>query len=67
MPPSGFSKDTTKHFLGFLRGNYQDLLAEVRSGKYPNAEAAMEYEIEQIGKAMEKMHINDNGELIERS
>ena len=66
MPPSGFSKQTVEGLLMFVKGNYEDLREEVRSGKHPSVEAAIDYEIAQLGKALEKLHINKEGELVER-
>ena len=66
MPPSGFSKQTVEGLLTFVKGNYEDLREEVRSGKHPSVEAAIDYEIAQLGKALEKLHINKEGELVER-
>lgn len=66
MPPSGFSKRTVEGLLQFVRGNYEDLREEVRSGKHPSVEAAIDYEIAQLGKALEKLHIDKEGSLVER-
>ena len=66
MPPSGFGKKAVKGLLTFVEGNYEDLLAEVQSGKHPTVEAAIEYELSQLKKALEKLHINPEGDLVER-
>ncbi len=66
MPPSGFSKTTVTGLLTFVKGNYEDLQQEVRDGKHPSFEAAIEHEIRQLDKALSKLHINDEGELVER-
>ncbi len=66
MPPSGFSKRTVVGLLTFVKGNYEDLREEVRSGKHPSVEAAIDYEIKQLGKALRKLHINKSGKLVER-
>lgn len=66
MPPSGFSKKAVKGLLTFVKGNYEDLQEEVRSGKHPSVEAAIDYEIAQLGKALEKLHIDKEGNLVER-
>ncbi len=67
MPPSGFSKKAVEGALQFVGACYQDLLEEVRSGRHENFEAAIEYEINQIGKALEQLHIDKTGKLVERS
>jgi hypothetical protein len=67
MPPSGFSKKAVEEALQFIGACYADLLEEVRSGKHENFEVAIEYEISQIGKALEQLHIDKTGRLVERS
>ena len=66
MPPSGFSQKAVNGALVFIQGCYEDLLAEVRSGKHESFEKAIEYEISQIGRALSLLHINDDGKLVER-
>jgi len=66
MPPSGFSKKAVEGALVFVRSCYEDLLAEVRSGKHESIEAGIEYEISQIEKALTKIHIDASGNLVER-
>lgn len=66
MPPSGFSSKAVKGALQFIQSCYLDLLDEVRSGKHDNYEKAIEYEIEQIEKALNKLHIDKQGNLVER-
>ena len=66
MPPSGFSKEVVKGALEFVGGCYRDLLNEVRSGKHESVEAAIEYELQQIGKVLESIHINDAGVLVSK-
>jgi len=66
MPPSGFNKKAVKGALLFIQGCYKDLLQEVKDGKHPSPEKAIEYEISQIGKVLKKLHINKEGNLIER-
>lgn len=63
---SGFSKKTIIGLLTFVQGNYEDLLTGVRSGKHPNFEDAIEYEIAQLDKALTKLHIDKEGNLVER-
>ncbi|MCX6787964.1 MAG: hypothetical protein NT108_02245 [Candidatus Kaiserbacteria bacterium] len=67
MPPSGFSKKTVEGLLTFVKGNYEDLQEEVRSGKHLSVEAAIDYEIAQLGKALEKLHINKEGGIVEKT
>ena len=67
MPPSGFSKKTVEGLLSFVKGNYEDLREEVRSGKHPNVEVAIDYEIAQLGKALEKLHIDEKGNIVDRT
>lgn len=67
MPPSGFNTRAVRGALEFVRGCYQDLQEEVRSGKHPNMESAIEYEINQLESALSKIHINQEGELVERA
>ena len=66
MPPSGFSRNAVKGALIFVRGCYEDLLNEVRSGKHKSYEEGIEYEIAQIDKALTKLHIDAEGNLVER-
>ncbi|MGD0328382.1 MAG: hypothetical protein ABSB00_01565 [Minisyncoccia bacterium] len=66
MPPSGWDEKTKWFLLGFVRGNYKNLLDTVRSGKFKTYEEAIEYEIAQTGKAMDSMHINKKGRLVNR-
>lgn len=66
MPPSGFSKKTVEGLLTFVKGNYEDLREEVRSRKHPSFEVAIDYEIAQLGKALEKLHIDKEGNIVER-
>ena len=62
-PPSGFSKKTVKGLLLFVQGNYEDLLAEVKSGKHSDIESAIQYEIANLENALSKLHIDENGNL----
>lgn len=66
MPPSGFKKKAVEGALKFAEAIYQDLLEEVRSGKYPSYEAAIEHELSLIKTALERAHITPNGDLVER-
>ncbi len=67
MPPSGFSEKAVEGALVFIKGCYEDLLQEVREGKHSSPEEAIEYEIGQIGKALAKLHIDKDGNLVERT
>jgi hypothetical protein len=67
MPPSGFSNTTIKGLLTFVKGNYEDLQQEVRDGKHLNFEAAIEHEIGQLDKALQKLHIDSHGKIVERT
>jgi tetrahydromethanopterin S-methyltransferase subunit E len=66
MPPSGFNQKAVKGALQFIQGCYEDLEAEVKSGKHPDFRTALEYEIHQLDSALTKLHINSAGELVER-
>lgn len=66
MPPSGFNQHAVKGALEFVKGCYEDLLEEVRVGKHPNLQSAIEYELGQLEKALAKLHIDKDGQLVER-
>jgi hypothetical protein len=66
MPPSGFSKKAVEGALVFIKTCYEDLQQEVKDGKHPTFEAAIDHEIISIGNALSKLHINDKNELVER-
>jgi hypothetical protein len=66
MPPSGFSTNAVRGALQFIGSCYEDLLAEVQSGKHESVEAAIEYELHTIGTALQLLHINEQVELVER-
>jgi hypothetical protein len=66
MPPSGFSKPVVDGALRFIGGCYQDLLEEIKSGKHASLEEAIGYELSQIKKALDSIHISDNGQLVDR-
>ncbi len=66
MPPSGFSQKAVGGALVFIKTCYEDLKQEVAEGKHPSFEAAIDKEIDNIGKALSKLHINEKGELVER-
>ncbi|MEK7157181.1 MAG: hypothetical protein AAB709_01360 [Patescibacteria group bacterium] len=66
MPPSGFNQRAVKGVLEFVKGCYEDLQEEVKSGKHASFEAALEYELTQLEKALASLHINKEGRLVER-
>lgn len=66
MPPSGFSRKAVNGALVFVRSCYEDLLADVRSGKFSTYEEAIEYEIAQIDKALRGIYVSVDGHLLER-
>jgi len=66
MPPSGFSKKAVRVALEFVAACYEELLQEVKSGKYKTFEQAIETELIQIRKALSKAHINPEGNLVEK-
>lgn len=66
MPPSGFNQHAVRGALQFVKGCYEDLQAEVKAGKHPSMEAAIEYELAQLEKALVEVHINKAGHLVRR-
>ncbi len=66
MPPSGFSSKAVQGALTFISGCYEDLLGEVKSGKHASVEAALEFELSQIAKALTALHINPEGQVVSR-
>jgi hypothetical protein len=67
MPPSGFNQRAVKGALEFVKGCYEDLREEVRTGKYPNFELAIEFELMQLEIALSQLHIDKDGQLVERN
>lgn len=67
MPPSGFSKQAVQGALVFIQTCYQDLLSEVRAGKHASFEEAIEFEIHQLDRALSKLHIDQEGRLVEKN
>lgn len=67
MPPSGFSQNAVAGALQFVRSCYLDLLEEVRTGKHASVEEAIEFELRQLDKALDKLHIDPHGNLVERA
>lgn len=66
MPPSGFNKKSVVGAMQFIKGCYEDLQEEVRSGKHASFEAALDHEVSQLESALSKLHINERGEPVER-
>jgi hypothetical protein len=66
MPPSGFSRPVVAGALQFVEGCYRDLLEEVRSGKHKTYEDAITFEINQINRVLTRLHIDAEGNLIEK-
>ncbi len=66
MPPSGFNRNAVKGALVFVQGCYEDLLGDVRSGKFKTYEEAIQHELALIEKALAKLHIDAEGNLVER-
>ena len=65
MPPSGFNKKAIEGSIQFIGSCYEDLLQEVRDGKHSSFEKAIEFELSNIKKALEKLHLDSDGNLIE--
>jgi hypothetical protein len=66
MPPSGFNRDSVRGALIFVKGCYNDLLADVNTGKFKTYEEAIEYELGQIDKALGQLHIDQKGNLFKK-
>lgn len=66
MPPSGFNRNSVKGALAFVQGCYDDLLGDVRSGKFATYEEAIQHELALIEEALTKLHIDAEGNLVER-
>ncbi len=66
MPPSGFSKKAVKGALQFISSCYEDLQAEVLSGKHKSVEAAIEFELKGLDKALSQLHITPKGRIVKR-
>jgi hypothetical protein len=66
MPPCGFNASSVSGALTFIRGCYEDLLEQVRSGKFPTYEEAIEFELKQIERALTQLHIDAYGNLVDK-
>lgn len=66
MPPCGFNQKAVRGALQFIKGCYEDLAEEVKTGKYKSFEDALNHELDNLEKALERLHINPQGDLVER-
>jgi hypothetical protein len=66
MPPCGFNTSSVRGALAFIRGCYEDLLEQVRSGKFSTYEEAIEFELQQIESALSQLHIDEKGRVTSR-
>lgn len=66
MPPCGFNQKAVKGALEFVKGCYEDLKEEVKEGKHANFEEALEHELKNLEKALARLHIDNEGNLVER-
>ena len=66
MPPCGFNQNAVKGALQFVKGCYEDLKEEVKQGKHASFEAALDHELDNLEKALAKLHIDQEGNLVER-
>lgn len=66
MPPSGFNRKAVKGALIFVQGCYEDLLNDVRSGKFETYEEAIQYELDLIDKALTNLHVDTKGNIVQR-
>lgn len=66
MPPSGFRQSAVNHVVGFCRDNYKALQEEVRRGKHPSMEVAMEREVERLDKFLLRLHLDEEGRLVDK-
>lgn len=67
MPPCGFNQRAVRGALEFIKGCYEDLEAEVASGKHPDIPSAIEAELKNLEGALSQLHIDEAGKLVERS
>lgn len=66
MPPCGFNQKAVKGALQFVKGCYEDLVEEVKEGKHESFEKALEHELKNLEKALATLHIDENGNIVER-
>jgi hypothetical protein len=62
----GFETPAADGLIAFLRSNFDDLHREVTDGKHKDVERAVAYELDNIGKALLKLHIDKDGNLTVR-
>ena len=65
MPPCGFNTSSVRGALAFIRGCYEDLLDQVRSGKFESYEEAIEFELNRL-TALSQLHIDESGKVTSR-
>ena len=63
MPPCGFNPSSVRGGLAFVRGCYEDLLDQVRSGKFTLYDEAIEFELRQIDTALSQLHVDESGKV----
>ena len=61
MPPSGYPKKAVTGALAFTKSCYEELLAEVESGKHATYEEAIQFD-----KALKNLHINEDGKITKK-
>ncbi|MBA3789463.1 hypothetical protein H0X32_03705 [Patescibacteria group bacterium] len=66
MSPSGFSARAIKGLLIYTEACYEELEQEMLSGKHADYKAAIRHERCQIQKALDELHINEEGKLVKR-
>ena len=66
MPPSGFSKKAVPSILQFVHACYEDLENEVKAGKHPNMNEAINHELKQLERVLNQLHIDEAGRLVKR-
>ena len=66
MPPRRLNQKALRGALMFAKECYEDLLKDVRSGKFKTYEDAIQYELDLIEKALANLHVDTKGNLVER-
>ncbi len=59
MPPSGFSRHSVDGAVTFVRGCFDDLIAEVASSKHTSFKNGLAFEIQQINSALASPNCGD--------
>lgn len=62
MPPSGFNRKAVAGALQFVRACYEDLLEDVKTGKFGTYEEAIEHEMRTIDRALSDLHVQEGAE-----